>query len=165
MRNWKAHVAIALVLIAVTVILGSIFAKPVWAQVRAALVRDVDSPALAPVSASVSFFVPSGADYRQMLVVPSGKRFVLEYVSYEISGSSDGQLVYAVIEKGTGDDMVYLEIHPPHPSLLNSFTIQEGGQLVRAYFEAGEEVRVFASNNGASSRLMSVRISGHYITP
>ena len=52
MRKWSTYLAIAATL-SVVAILGGIFAKPVWAQVRATLVRDIDNPALTPVRVGV----------------------------------------------------------------------------------------------------------------
>jgi hypothetical protein len=54
MKNWKTHLVIAAVLATAVAILGTVFAQPVWAQVRAALVRDTDNPDLAPFQAGIN---------------------------------------------------------------------------------------------------------------
>src|SRR5258708_30270651 len=83
MTNRKLQLAaIPVILIASTLLIG-VFAKPVWAQVRAALVRDVDNPALAPFSGTVRFSF-SGLNTQALLTtVPAGKRLVVEHVSLD----------------------------------------------------------------------------------
>ena len=49
-RNWMARLGLAAAALSVVAVVGSMAVEPVWAQVRAALVRDVDAPALAPVT-------------------------------------------------------------------------------------------------------------------
>ena len=72
MKNKLLTMAGTLVLLAG---LGHYFAKPLLAQVRAALVRDSDNPALQPVMFAIG-------DNPQTFRVPAGKRLVIEYVSW-----------------------------------------------------------------------------------
>ncbi len=88
MKNRKLQLAaIPFVLVASTLLIG-VFAKPVWAQVRAALVRDADNPALAPFSGVVGFSFNALNTQGLLTTVPAGKRLVVENVSYVSGGSS-----------------------------------------------------------------------------
>jgi hypothetical protein len=82
-KYWKAHLAVIAVIVVVGTILGGILAEPVWAQVRAALVKDVDNPSRQPFTGTATVdFAPglTGAG-APLLVVPAGKRAVVEHVS------------------------------------------------------------------------------------
>ena len=81
MQHKKNWLVVALVVVVVVVVLGGVFAKPVLAQVRAALVRDADNPALAPFRGRVDFDLCCINDGRLMTTVPAGKRLVIEYIS------------------------------------------------------------------------------------
>ncbi len=163
----KAKVYAALIAVLAAAILVGMLAQPVWAQVRAALVRDVDTPALAPFQASVDYNFTFINDQRLLTTVPAGKRLVIEYISFWSGGPTDDQLVFGALRNGQlGPITVVLEIHPPHPSALSStHTIQDGSQPVKAYFEPGEQVWVSASHNTNGSRSLYLRAIGHYITP
>jgi hypothetical protein len=64
--------------------IGSYTAKPLWAQVKAALVQNVDEPGRNPYSSTVTFFnappcAPDGSGTTCALIfqpVPAGKRLV-----------------------------------------------------------------------------------------
>jgi hypothetical protein len=72
--------------LALLAVLGKYYAQPVFAQVRAALVSDVDNPARGFVQFSRLVGPPAGSsvhDWRQDLqyVVPAGKRLVIDNIS------------------------------------------------------------------------------------
>lgn len=168
MKNWKHYAVIVMVLITAAIILGGVFAEPVWAQVRPALVRDIDTPALAPFTASVDYTLCCLNDQRLLTTVPAGKRLVIDHISYYSAGEAAGgdELIFGALRNGQfGPLMVILEIHPPHASATSSFTIQDGSQPVKAYFEAGQEVWVSASHNTGGARSLQMRVTGHFITP
>ena len=75
MRTMKNKLLTMAAMLVVLTGFGHYFAKPLLAQVRAALVRDVDNPALQPVM----FAIGSNP---QTFHVPVGKRLVIEYVSW-----------------------------------------------------------------------------------
>jgi hypothetical protein len=76
-------------MLATLAILGHYYSKPLIAQVRAALVRDSDNPALQPVMIGLS----AGGGFPQSFHVPAGKRFVIEYMSWRASGGVNAGLI------------------------------------------------------------------------
>lgn len=156
----------ALALLGVVGVVGAWFAKPVVAQVRAALVRDVDAPALSPFRATVNYQLCCLNDQRLLTTVPAGKRLVIEHISYLSFGPTGDQLVYAALRAGQfGPVHLVMGVNPLHASASSSFTIQDASQPVRAYFEAGEEVWVSASHNTGGNRQFELHVAGYYVTP
>src|SRR5882724_9079818 len=143
MKNRKLQlVAVPLVLVASTILIG-VFAKPVLAQVRAALVRDSDNPALAPFSGVASFNFSALNTQALITTVPAGKRLVIEHVSFVSGGASSNQLVYAGLRNSQfGAVVLVLPINAPHLSVTPGLTLQDNSLPVRAYFEAGQDVWV-----------------------
>ena len=82
MRQKLLTIAGVLALLAV---LGKYYAQPVLAQVRAALVQDVENPAHFPVRFSGNLSIgPGGAVSPEISVgtaIPLGKRLVLEFAT------------------------------------------------------------------------------------
>jgi hypothetical protein len=166
MWSRKRSVVIVAVLIIGAAILGGMFGQPVAAQVRAALVRDVDTAALAPVSFSVEYTLCCINDQRLVTTVPAGRRLVIDHISYYTSGTSSDQMVFGGLRAGQyGPVRLILEVNPPHVSAATSFTIQDGAQPVATYFEAGEDVWVSVSHSTGGTRTIQFAISGHLITP
>lgn len=153
------------VVLVMAAILGVVFAQPLWAQVRAALVRDIDAPALSPFRAGVDFDLAFGSDQRLLTTVPAGKRLVIEHISYFSGGDSGDQLTFGGVRNSQLSPFVlFLEIHPPHAGQFSTF--QDGSQPVKAYFEAGEEIWVAASHNKIGGNLsFHLRAFGYLITP
>ena len=166
MKHWKTYVAIGALLGAGIAMLGGALAQPVMAQVRAALVRDVDTPSLSPVRLAASYDLNSLNDQRLLTTVPAGKRLVIEYVSYWAYAATGTQIVFGALRNGQfGPLSVILEIHPAHTSAATGLFIQDGSQPVKAYFEAGEEVWVSASKSAGGLAHVEVFVQGHLITP
>src|SRR5262249_36263003 len=101
MQYKKTCFVLALVVIVVVAILGGVFAKPVLAQVKAALVRDADNPALAPFRGRVDFDLAATNDSRKMTTVPAGKRLVIEYVSWNSFTSTGDELIFGGLMNGS----------------------------------------------------------------
>ena len=78
--------------------LCGVLAKPVWAQVRAALVQDSDNPALSPYRASIDMTPCCLFDGRLLTTVPAGKRLIIEHISCQSSGEG-GQMIAGVLER------------------------------------------------------------------
>jgi hypothetical protein len=151
-------------LIASGLLIG-VFAKPVWAQVRAALVRDADNPALAPFTASASFNFNALNTQALVTTVPAGKRLVIEHVSFVSGGQSSNQVVYAGLRSAQfGTVVLVLPINAPHVSVTPGLTLQDGALPVKAYFDSGQDVWVSASYTGGT-RDFTMYLSGYYITP
>ncbi len=167
MNRLKTNLAVSVVLILTAAVLAGIFAKPVWAQVRAALVRDVDNPALAPFRADVNFSFLAIGDQFFLTTVPTGKRLVIEHISYGTSGPTSEQLIFAALRTGQfGPVRERLEIHPVHASADSGFFLQDASLPVKLYFEPGEEIWVAVSKSaGFATRQFEIHAEGYYVTP
>ena len=92
MKNRLITLAAALVLFAVV---GRFYAKPVMAQVRAALVQDTDQPARAPfqvtVPVNVNNFVYTSVP------IPAGKRLVIDFVAFNGAAQTAGANIQPII--------------------------------------------------------------------
>jgi hypothetical protein len=165
MNNRKLRLAAVPVALIASALLIGVVAKPVWAQVRAALVRDTDNPALAPFSGQVSFSFSALNTQALLTTVPAGKRLVIEHVSFVSGGQSSSQLVYASLRSAQfGTVVLVLPITAPHASVTPGLTLQDGSLPVKAYFDAGQDVWVSASYTGGT-RDLTMYLSGYYVTP
>ena len=77
--------------------LGHFYAKPLLAQVRAALIQNVDEPARNPFSLS-----DSNVGSEDFWKVPPGKRYVIEQYTAYCETSSTGQVTSAAISVTKG---------------------------------------------------------------
>jgi hypothetical protein len=133
--------------------------RQLMAQVKAALVRDEDSPGRGAfqTSLNLSFSGTSGAG----ITVPAGKRLVVDYVSVNGSGPSAGTQPYIVIYSsvGGGPQVPYTLTPTQSPIAVQQF---EGNKEVRIYADT-----LFASLAFAGSTppflIFNVSISGHLI--
>lgn len=154
------------VLAGVVLLAEGIVVTPVHAQVRPALVRDQDNPALAPVTASTTLVLIPINTQQVLMTVPAGKRLVIEHVSYFASGDASDQLIYLSLRVGSLGEVVHVfQINPPHTAFISGTTIQDGGTPIKAYFEAGQDVVVSASHTSNVPRQVQVFVTGYYITP
>jgi hypothetical protein len=161
--NYRKYLGAAAILIAVTVAGAVVFQKPLMAQVRAALVRDVDNPSLAPFRGGAGFVTDTFDKEVFLTKVPAGKRLVIEHISYACAGHPRNQLMAGGLTAGQfGALHVFLEIHPPREA-IPGLTYQDGSQPVRVYFEPGEEVWVQLTNNPDDSRRFEIRVEGYYV--
>jgi hypothetical protein len=136
MRNRLLTVAGALVLLAV---FGKFFARPLLAQVRAALVLNVDDPgrvayqSVLEGNTGTNCFGNGGGCRFQFPVVPSGHRLVIQHVSAEIVANANG--VPASVGVGPVTDGIN--------ALVFYATVQSGSfiqfdQPVLVYVDAGQ---------------------------
>jgi hypothetical protein len=155
----------ALAALVVTILAGSL-GPSAMAQVRAALVRNVDTPALQPFQATLGINFAFINEQRLVTTVPAGKRLVIDHISYNATMPVGTQLIFGALRTGEfGTLRQFFEIHPPHISASASFILHDGSGPARVYFEAGEEVWVSTStSSGAANRSMTVVISGYFIT-
>jgi hypothetical protein len=166
MRNYWKNLVIGTAFLGLLAVIGGTFAKPLWAQVRAAMVRDIDTPALAPYRATVEFSLCCINDQRRLITVPVGKRLVLEHISYYSAGQTGDELIFGAFRNGQfGPMVVNFEIRPPHASAASGFTIQDGAMPVKAYFEPGDDVWLSVSHNSGVSRTIQVQVNGYFVTP
>jgi hypothetical protein len=92
MKNRLLTFAGALALLAV---IGKFYAPPLMAQVRAALVQDVDQPARAPFQVTVP--VNWNNFTTTAVPIPSGKRLVIDYVSVDGAAGTTGSYVQPIL--------------------------------------------------------------------
>src|SRR5262245_28788450 len=84
------------VVLAVLAVLGRFYAEPVIAQVRAALVQNVDEPGRNP------FAVASSSQNFGLFTVPAGKRYVIEGFSASCQVDNTGFLAVVALQAMTG---------------------------------------------------------------
>jgi hypothetical protein len=159
------HLARALIGLSVAATLGLAIPCEAVAQSRAALVRDVDTPALQPFRAQAGLSLNALNTQQLVTTVPAGKRLVVEYVSWNASNSGSAQIVFAALRSAQfGAIQQYFQVNSPHASATPGFTLQDGSMPVRVYFEAGEEVWLTVSSNTTGSNV-SISLQGFLVTP
>jgi len=167
MRNWKRHVVIAAVILAAAAILGAV-AQPVWAQVRAALVKDADNPARQPFSASSSslYSGSSSSAAATLLIVPSGKRAVVQHLScinYLAVDNSFVRFEMLYIANGVAARHQFVNTHVG-TSFVASADIWSFSQPVHAYADPGTEISVNAlRRSSAGLGGLECDVSGYYV--
>jgi hypothetical protein len=140
----------------------------VAAQVKAALVRDIDTPALSPFRAVLDFSWIALQEDKLLTTVPAGKRLVIEHLSYRTLSTGGDQFVAGVLKIGYFgfNPEVYLQINPPHASWNGAaWSEQDGSQPVKAYFDAGTEVWLVVHHNTNNTRYLTLVATGYYVTP
>jgi hypothetical protein len=155
MRNKLLTLAAVLVLLAV---LGDLYAKPLLAQIRAALVQNVDEPGRNPIGLSVN------ADSSETFwSVPGGKRYVIEQYTAFCEVSNTGFLTSVELSVSTGGALVSATT----PAFV-SYTISDGNVV----WGASSTTRLYADPNttltfagvGSSIKNCSVSVSGYAIS-
>lgn len=166
LRSWSMRLGIGAATLTLFAIVAGMAAEPVWAQVRAAMVRDVDAPALAPVSLRANFTFTAINNQALLTTVPAGKRLVIDNIAYSSAGANTGQLVFVSLRNGEfGPLMTIAPVNPPHASASSSLTLQDASIPTTVYFEAGQEVWLSASRSNGNPRTFEAFITGHYVTP
>jgi hypothetical protein len=159
------HLALALIGLSVAGALGLSIPCVAEAQTRAALVRDVDTPALQPFRMQTTYILTALNTQQLVTTVPAGKRLVIEYISWNASNTGSTQIVFAALRSAQfGAIQQNFQINSPHISVTPGFTLQDGTMPVRVYFEAGEEVWATVSGNNTGSNI-SINLQGYIITP
>jgi hypothetical protein len=148
MKNSSALLATAAV-VAAAGIMATLPASPLLAQVRAAVVRDVDQPARQSVTirkfTNTNFF-------ETVYVVPAGKKFVLEHMNC----SSRADQLFAAIFEGT---LTHANIVYSVPVINVSGTILVADGATSIYFEPGAalNLRIFVTE------ATTCTLSGHTV--
>lgn len=160
MKNRLLTLAGALALLAV---LGKFYAQPVMAQVRAALVQDVDQPARAPFQAVVPVNI-NNFNYTSVSI-PTGKRLVVDFVSLDGATQSSGAYTQPIIllnSSVAGNPSATYYISAAQSTIAAGQFYQM--QPVTIYADSLSVGPAFA---GFSPSFMSfnVIISGHLIAP
>ncbi len=160
MKNRLLTLAGALALVAV---LGKFYAQPVMAQVRAALVQDVDQPARAPFQAVVPVNINNFTN--TLVPIPTGKRLVVDFVSLDGASQSSGAYTQPIIifnSSVAGNPNAAFYIAPAQSTIAAGQFYQM--QPVTIY---ADSLSVGPAYAGFTPNFMSfnVVISGHLITP
>jgi hypothetical protein len=169
MKNQAVKVAVGLSILAGATILGGMLAEPVIAQVRAALVKDVDNPARQPfaVNSGVSIMTQGQSSVTQaLLTVPAGKRAVIEHVScidFLVSGDNFVRMELRHTLGGVAKAQQFVHDFVGG-SLLAGTDIWSFSQPIRVYADPGTEVTMFAIRRTlAGTGGIECELSGHYV--
>ena len=137
MKNSSALLATAAVVAAVG-IMAILPSSPLLAQVRAALVRDVDQPARQSVT--IRKFTASSS-FEAVYTVPAGKKFVLEHVNCT---SLAGELYAGIFDGALSHANIVYSV----PVINTSGTVLVADADTRIYFEPGAvlNLRIFTTN-------------------
>jgi hypothetical protein len=171
MNRWKALVWMAAGLMAAVLITGGFLTIPAVAQaVRAALVRDVDNPALDPVRTPfvVSLQTNEGVKVVDGLVVPAGKRLVIENASIWTFTTGADRITGIWLRPKINPQLVYILLDPAASefrSILGNSTIAAYNRTLKVYFNPGEQltVEVYADGN-SNFKSANVYLQGYYVT-
>jgi hypothetical protein len=161
--KWQKHFVVAAAVIAAAALLAAISAGPAIAQIRAALVSDINNPARQPVDLWFQQQIPIGlkkVKYEQTILytVPAGKRLVIEFL-YTQAWAPPGQ----GMEVETLGFLVPFEQRYatyPNPDIFcyTSFI------PVRTYLDPGRDVTVVLSRNATTGNaFLTIRIIGHLV--
>jgi hypothetical protein len=136
MKNKLFTLAGALTLFAV---LGHFYAKPLMAQVRAALIKNLDERGRNPYSPTlVCVAIQGGGCEADFPTVPAGMRLVVEYVDLSVQGDS--------------------------PATVGAAITSAVSQAILAYCEAGASVQIRAFELSGNPPLGGVvTISGYLV--
>jgi hypothetical protein len=123
--------------------------RELMAQVRAALVRDVDHPARQSVT--IRNFTSSSV-FQPVYTVPAGKRLVLEHVNCT---SLDDQLYAGIFQGALAHENIVYSV----PVINTSGTVLVADGSTRIYFEPGESInlRIFVTE------ATTCTLSGHTV--
>ena len=154
MKNRLLTLAGALALLAT---LGHFYAKPLLAQVRAALIQNVDEPARNPFSLS-----DNNVGSEDFWRVPLGKRYVIEQYTAYCQTSSTGQVTSSAISVTKGGN----HNSATTPAFL-SYTISDGNIVwaasgtTRLYADPDSQLTISGVGNSISN--CTFEISGYFI--
>ncbi len=165
MGRVRSYLLVAVALLIAGAAFTIVTSGPALAQVRAALVRDVDSPARQPVVLLGQAIASHYSGYSPFCPVeydvPANKRFVVEYIAGRAQDSARPQLTQAELWRGTDTLLGQLPFAPieTKPEFMTL------AQPLTMYFEAGDHVRLcmvryhMTDTSGGAS----VQVVGHLI--
>jgi hypothetical protein len=153
MKNKLLTFAGALALLAV---LGHFYAKPLLAQVRAALVQNVDEPGRNP-------FALSGGD-QAVWTVPAGKRYVIEEFGAECTLDPGSALTDVDVIAFNTMTITGQAFAQPFRSFVNvNFSDWVASGTTRLYVDPGANIKFFAGSNGTAPHQCFLTVSGYAI--
>ncbi len=159
MKNRLLTFAGALALLAV---LGKFYAPPLMAQVKAAMVQDVDQPARQPFQVTVPINI-NNFTYTPV-TIPSGKRLVVDYISMSGAAQTNGPDIQPII--------ILSSSVAGNPGALYYIAPQQSGTAPGQYYHT-EQAAIFADSLSVSPAFagysptflaFNVVISGHLVS-
>ena len=155
--------------LAVLLALAKIYEKPLLAQVRAALVQNVDEPGR---NALVLTGNNDGLNPRVFLTVPPGKRFVIDQYSAGCDVASGYAMTNIAIYSSVNGVLSTSNVAPHYLQFdgstdgvqVNYFA---GTGLGPVYADGGTTLHIELSNNGTAALLIkscNAQVSGHLIS-
>jgi hypothetical protein len=171
MKRWKNLAWFAFGISALLVMAGAVTTVPAIAQaVRAALVRDVDNPALDPVRTPliVSLQPNEGLKVVDGLIVPAGKRLVIENASVWTFTSGADRITGVWLRPKINSQLVYILLDPAaneFRQILGNNTVAAYNRPLKVYFNPGEQLtaEVYADGN-SNVKSANIYLQGHYVT-
>ena len=152
-------------LLALLAVLGKFYAEPLFAQVRAAFVQNVDEAGRNP-------FTLSG-DINDVFHVPADKRYVIQTFSAECNVDNTGYLSQIRLEAITGGKVQFAAIPATYQDQNFSaaghpVSLWYGTALTHLYADPGTTIGLRASSNhnqtGAVVRDCDFSVSGYAIS-
>jgi hypothetical protein len=159
MKNRLLTFAGALALFAV---LGKFYAPPLMAQVKAAMVQDVDQPARQPFQVTVPINITSFT--YTPVTIPTGKRLVVDYISMSGAAQTAGAYIQPII--------ILSSAVAGNPSALYYIAPQQSGTAPGQFYHT-EQAAIFADSLSVSPAFagytptfmaFNVVISGHLVS-
>jgi len=163
----KRSELIAAAAIATALVVGAASVEPLMAQIRAALVKDVDNGARQPFGVqALDFSFTATGGSADALTVPAGKRAVIEHVScVDFLDASNNWVRMEMLftSNGIGSRLQFV-----HERVGTSFSagtdVWSFSQPVRAYADPGTTVSIAASRRLTSGLAgFECYLSGHYV--
>jgi hypothetical protein len=148
--------------LALLAVFGKFYAPPLMAQVRAAMVQDVDQPARAPFQVTVPINI-NNFNYTPV-TIPTGKRLVVDYISMSGAAQTNGTDVQPII--------IFNSSVAGNPECLYYVAPPQSSSVPGQYYHT-EKATIFADSLSVSPAFagftptfmsFSVVISGHLIS-
>lgn len=171
MTKWKKSLLITAPAIALALVAGLWMTPSTVAQIRAALVRDVDHPAQAPVRLFASLVIPAGqaSSATNLSAVPAGKRLVIQTVSV-FGYSQDPERIVAVWLT-LNPETTYISLDPetteskPLGSFFTGYSAIAYNRNVNFVYEPGEVPRIVVGvGSTVNQKFVNVFLHGYYVT-
>jgi hypothetical protein len=150
---------------------GQLTSVPSLAQVRAALVRDVDNPALQPIHFGSFNYItqPNWAQTQDIYTVPAGKRLVIENASiWALSDSTSKANGIWLVGKNNFNYLLLDPADDEYRLIYNGSTnLAAYNRTIKAYFNPGEilQTQVFGESTSLSGYVnVNIYFQGYLVT-
>lgn len=135
--------------------------------VKPTSIRDVDNPARNPFQAAVEITMPNGTGGENaVVVVPKGKRLVIEYLSGDASLPAGQKCLFSVatfVNGQTTGTWHYLASGPV--GKFGPFDCFRTGQVVRLYADPGTQVQLRADRDIPDGKgVARMSLSGYLVS-